>query len=1081
MKKKRLRFKILEAKSIEAEYLANWNSIPRDIFDKIIAMDPQTSIERNNIGPTAKQLLLPKYLSGETLFIENSEEVKNAIDTFIKNRNNYSVKNVALYPSVDIFVKHINDPENNPIDTNNTVPVKQESKLDKIYNQYYSDIDKEIFLYIISLDPSTNIEKGVIGNYAKNLLLRLYKKGIAKIADKTLENDIKKAINYVEENKDIVDKKYLQINTLSDIDDFINLPNAVVESDHLKYLKNSPYWSDIRYVGSTQKYDIFVPLNCRGAAAIAGADDALRLPNGAAGPGIYPGNKGSRGWSSNLYAHWCTTSIDYWDNYNREGQLYYDFMAKGERIYSDDRMHNYQLAIKPNGDIIADRGVADGEEDYQHANIVRPRLFSEDPTICTVLAKEKDYAANLPEVKSYIRLQSQGDVFTYEGEESYNNWAKEFTPNEITLLTQSVFKKLIISDNVTNIPPMRFAKWGIKEITFGNNVKTIGAQAFKGCINLQLLRLPESLEYIGSQAFASCISLHGTTTLHNNVKRLGRQAFYDTNITLSLLSDRPNNSLMLDEKDKQWFADHAKFVNVANEEIKLDEKIPRDLANIYRNADTRTPNSINIDRQIVNRRNINKRRRSPYDFENATYEVISAEEAVNRIRNNKRDASKIRAIYGKGLFELELRVNNKVYPIIIPYSMEQRTGLTVDQIRHKAQSMTGLQQILSSADKIYWTDEYEHLIGDDSPIAQKRKQNSNAISKIHLPNNAAERDLVRYNDSAIHNVHVTNNPDAETTVNVAGDDYYQFNSTFPDDLKYWGPQSVLDTGDHQPSSRVTIYSTSHISNNYMNALSAKNDAYRNYNLNRRALNTLMKNRELYDDDVEYMERYDEISAQTKDAYDIYKSEYDRFIMAKKNLLTYSSEKMKKLDTLYRKALMRITILENILEKKEADLKKLYDDLKAARGKSIADDPSYKAFEVNIKTLEHIVAITKDDIDDKKRRIEEYKQKIAELEKALASNEENLAANTQELETQRNSLNDVAEAVAEKLSDNVDQINANIERLKEWFTSVGAKKFDKQKHKELADNLAQLLNIIKADEGTEEIDSGLKELDAEDEE
>ena len=360
MKKKILRFKVLEAKSIESEYLSNWSSIPRDIFDKIIAMDPQTSIERNNIGPTAKQLLLPRYLSGEVAFVENSNEVKNAIDTFIKNRNNYEVKNVALYPSVDIFVKHINDPENNPIETTE-VEVKQESKLDKIYNQYYSDIDKDTFLYIISLDPSTNIEKGNVGNYAKNLLLRLYKKGVTKIADKSLGDDIKKAIEYVEENKNIIDKKYLQINTLPDIDEFIDLPNAVVESDHLKYLKNSPYWKDIRYVGSTQKYDIFVPLNSVGAAAIAGADSALRLPSGAKGPGI--NSRGSVGWSSNLYGHWCTTDSGFWNNYNREGQLYYDFMAKGEKLYSDNRKHNYQLAIKPNGDI-GDNGVADGEEDY---------------------------------------------------------------------------------------------------------------------------------------------------------------------------------------------------------------------------------------------------------------------------------------------------------------------------------------------------------------------------------------------------------------------------------------------------------------------------------------------------------------------------------------------------------------------------------------------------------------------------------------------------------------------------------------------------------------------------------------------
>ena len=1071
MKKKILRFKVLEAKSIESEYLSNWSSIPRDIFDKIIAMDPQTSIERNNIGPTAKQLLLPRYLSGEVTFVENSNEVKNAIDTFIKNRNNYEVKNVALYPSVDIFVKHINDPENNPIETTE-VEVKQESKLDKIYNQYYSDIDKDTFLYIISLDPSTNIEKGNVGNYAKNLLLRLYKKGVTKIADKSLGDDIKKAIEYVEENKNIIDKKYLQINTLPDIDEFIDLPNAVVESDHLKYLKNSPYWKDIRYVGSTQKYDIFVPLNSVGAAAIAGADSALRLPSGAKGPGI--NSQGSVAWSSNLYGQWCTTEQRFWNSYNREGQLYYNFMAKGEKLYSDNRKHNYQLAIKPNGDIDADRGVADGEEDYKHANIVRPRLFSEDPTICAVLAKENNYAANLPEVKSYLHLKAQGDTFTYEGEEKYNNWVKEFSSNELTLLTQSILKKLIISNNVTNIPPMRFAGWGIKEIVFGNNVKTIGAQAFKGCINLQLLRLPESLEYIGSQAFASCISLHGTTTLHNNVKRLGRQAFYDTDITLSLLSDRPDNSLMIDEKDKQWFADHAKFVNVTNEEIELDEKIPRDLANIYKSKDVSTPNSNNYNRSRTNRRDMSRRRRSPYDFENASYEIIDAEEALRRVKNNKADVNKIRAIYGSELLECELRTNGKIYPLIIPQNIYEYTELNIDQVRHKVQSMTGLLQVLSSADKIYWTDEYEHLIDDNSAIAQKRKQNSTTINRAHLPNNEAERNVLASSGPYVHNYHVTDNPRDETSVNVAGDTYYQANSNFPDTLRYWG-NDAFDTGSHgYPASFNYYHSARDHINKYAAAWEQKNTSYKKYTLSRKALNHLIKNREYYDDG-DYTYLYDEMSHKIKEAYDQYKEDYDNFIKAKKNFLTYSSENTKKLDTIYKKAIMRISVLKNILEKKETELKKLYDDLRVARNKSIVDDESYQEVINTIKTLESAINLTQNSIETKKQSIENYKQKIAELEREIIGDDENLVASTQELERQRNSINDVAETVAEKLSDDVDQISANIEELKEWFVNTGAKKFDKQKHKELADNIAQLLNIIKADEGTEEIDDALEEI------
>ena len=95
------------------------------------------------------------------------------------------------------------------------------------------------------------------------------------------------------------------------------------------------------------------------------------------------------------------------------------------------------------------------------------------------------------------------------------------------------------------------------------------------------------------------------------------------------------------------------------------------------------------------------RRKSPYDFENASYEIIDAEEALRRVKNNKADVNKIRAIYGSELLECELRNNGKIYPLIIPQNIYAYTELTIDQVRHKVQSMAGLLQVLSSADKIY--------------------------------------------------------------------------------------------------------------------------------------------------------------------------------------------------------------------------------------------------------------------------------------------------------------------------------------------------------------------------------------------
>lgn len=39
--------------------------------------------------------------------------------------------------------------------------------IEDIYQKYYKDIDYDKFLEIISSDPTTNIEKGLMGSYSK--------------------------------------------------------------------------------------------------------------------------------------------------------------------------------------------------------------------------------------------------------------------------------------------------------------------------------------------------------------------------------------------------------------------------------------------------------------------------------------------------------------------------------------------------------------------------------------------------------------------------------------------------------------------------------------------------------------------------------------------------------------------------------------------------------------------------------------------------------------------------------------------------------------------------------------------------
>ena len=161
----------------------------------------------------------------------------------------------------------------------------------------------------------------------------------------------------------------------------------------------------------------------------------------------------------------------------------------------------------------------------------------------------------------------------------------------------------------------------------------------------------------------------------------------------------------------------------------LDEKIPRDLSNIYklRGAHTSTPkiSSHDIDKRQV----LSSRRGAKIDFDAAQYEEISVIDAVNRVARNKSDAEKIRAIYRNDQFsdylELELRPGwNKVYPVRVPDTvsikkpdLDRRTGkpvkigqpvtynngllYTKDNIMHEVQSIDGLYRVLSDAVKIY--------------------------------------------------------------------------------------------------------------------------------------------------------------------------------------------------------------------------------------------------------------------------------------------------------------------------------------------------------------------------------------------
>ena len=87
---------------------------------------------------------------------------------------------------------------------------------------------------------------------------------------------------------------------------------------------------------------------------------------------------------------------------------------------------------------------------------------------------------------------------------------------------------VVIGDQITQIGQNAFSWSACSTIQFGKSVRSIGAEAFSGCRNLNGdLTIPDSVQTIGDSAFETCTGLTGTLTLGNGLQTIGFNAFYD--------------------------------------------------------------------------------------------------------------------------------------------------------------------------------------------------------------------------------------------------------------------------------------------------------------------------------------------------------------------------------------------------------------------------------------------------------------------------------------------------------------------------------------------------------------------------
>lgn len=312
------------------------------------------------------------------------------------------------------------------------------------------------------------------------------------------------------------------------------------------------------------------------------------------------------------------------------------------------------------------------------------------------------------------------------------------------------------------------------------------------------------------------------------------------------------------------------ILNLIQNQI-LDEGIPRELLNLYKNSEVVSDvHSIPYFSSSSAFSGFNRPRRSLhddgsysisagglripyYDFGKATYRKITSDEAKALIKRDKNEAKNLRIDIDGSLVMFEVRNNGSLYPIVRnPYK-----EVTIDGVTKRNAGYFSINKLLSAADNIWWTDEFNFPLAGSEKEAN-RKGNRKVSYYGHVPDNSA--DLPSYLP------------------------YDNFNKS----VKF--SQEIPDTGDHSLSNRFDgmrkiVYSTNP-------SLSAKVDSYfdaylrykelqkasfATYNRYRKALQKLERDRDEYSQ-ADYESLKSAWESQLKNA----KSELDSYSKAAKN-------------------------------------------------------------------------------------------------------------------------------------------------------------------------------------------------------
>ena len=109
-------------------------------------------------------------------------------------------------------------------------------------------------------------------------------------------------------------------------------------------------------------------------------------------------------------------------------------------------------------------------------------------------------------------------------------------------------------------------------VTIGNNVTSIGSEAFRDCRRLTSVTIPESVTSIGYDAFSFCSSLTDVYCFAEEVPETDYSAFYGTTPVKSATLHVPASALEAYKTTQPW-SDFGSIVPLTDDEIDAVEDV----------------------------------------------------------------------------------------------------------------------------------------------------------------------------------------------------------------------------------------------------------------------------------------------------------------------------------------------------------------------------------------------------------------------------------------------------------------------------------------------------------------------------